>query len=123
MMWNSVGSVGPAIRGGKLKALAVGSTVRSPAFPDVPTAVEANLAGFESVSWFAMAAPGTTPRETLGDIAAGVHRAVTSPDVQARLAEIGAQGVGSAPDELKSYMASETAKWKRVIENAQITSQ
>jgi tripartite-type tricarboxylate transporter receptor subunit TctC len=100
MMWNSIGSVGANVRGGKLRALALGSAARSPTLPAVPTAEELGLAGFESVSWFAMAAPHGTPEETRADIAASVHRATSDPDITARLAEIGAQGVGSTPDRL-----------------------
>jgi tripartite-type tricarboxylate transporter receptor subunit TctC len=123
MMWNSVGSVGPSVRGGTLKPLAVGSRDRSPAFPDVPTATEAGLPGFESVSWFAMAAPSATSPELLEEIAGAVHRAVTAPDIQAKLAEIGAKGVGGTPEELRKYIDSETTKWKLVIQNAGISPQ
>jgi tripartite-type tricarboxylate transporter receptor subunit TctC len=123
MMWNSVGSVSTHVRGGKLKAVAVGSTKRSPALPDIPTAIEAGLLGFESVTWFAMGAPGTTPKQTLSEISASVHRATSDPAIQAQLATIGAQGLGSAPDELRDFIASETSKWKAVIERARIAPQ
>lgn len=120
MMWNSIGSVGSNIRGGKLMALAVGSNTRSPALPGVPTAAEAGMTGFQSVSWFAVAAPRATPKQTLADIAASIHHATNDPAIQARLAEIGAQGVGNTPDELQNFITSETTKWKAVIDRAEI---
>lgn len=120
IMWNTLGSVLSHVRGGKLKALAVGTRERLAALPDVPTATEAGLPGFESVTWFAMAAPAGTPDPMVVAISQSVARALRTPDVQSRLGELGLRGVGSSPAEMRDYVAAETAKWKAVIEKAGI---
>jgi len=120
IMWNTLGSVLPHVRAGKLKALAVGTPERLSVLPDVPTAKEAGLPGFESVTWFAVAAPGGTPDSMVAGISQAVARALRAPDVQARLAEIGLRGVGSSAAEMRDYVAAETAKWKAVVEKAGI---
>src|SRR5262249_32605784 len=120
IMWNTLGSVLPQVRGGKLKALAVGSSERLPAFADVPTAKQAGLPGFESITWFAMAAPGGTPDTVTAAISEAVARALQADDVRARLAEIGLQGVGSTPVQMRDFVSAETRKWKGVIEKSDI---
>jgi tripartite-type tricarboxylate transporter receptor subunit TctC len=121
IMWNTLGSVLPHIRGGKLKPLAVGTSERLPGLPDVPTAKEAGLPGFESITWFAMAAPAGTPEPIVTAMSQAVARVIQAPEVQARLAEIGLRGVGSSPADMRAHVAAETAKWKVVIEKAGIT--
>lgn len=120
IMWNNLGSVLSHVRGGRLNAIAVGTPERLPGLPDVPTANEAGLPGFASVTWFAMAAPAGTPDALIAGISQAVRRALRSPDIAARLAEIGLRGVGSSPGETRDYVAAETAKWKAVIERADI---
>jgi tripartite-type tricarboxylate transporter receptor subunit TctC len=120
IMWNTLGSVLPQVRGSKLKALAVGTSERLPALPDVPTAKQAGLAGFESVTWFALAAPGGTPDVITSNISQAVARALRADDVRARLMEVGLQGVGSSPGEMRDYVTAETRKWKGVIVKSDI---
>jgi tripartite-type tricarboxylate transporter receptor subunit TctC len=120
IMWNTLGSVLPHVRAGKLKALAVGTSDRLPVLPDVPTAREAGLSGFESVTWFAMAAPAGTPDAMVRVISQSVAQALKEDGVQSRLAEIGVQGIGSSPAEMRDYVAAELKKWRIVIEKAGI---
>jgi tripartite-type tricarboxylate transporter receptor subunit TctC len=120
IMWATMTSVLPHIRGGRLKALVVGSRERAPELPDVPTAIQAGLPDFQSVGWFAVAVTGGTSREIVDKIADAVGRAMRAPDVVARLNEIGAKGVGNSPAEFAAFKDAETVRWKKVIEAANI---
>jgi tripartite-type tricarboxylate transporter receptor subunit TctC len=120
MMWDGIPSVLGQIRAGSVRALAVGSRQRSPALPDVPTAIEAGLADFESVSWYAVAAPGATPDPVVHKIADAVARAVRAPDVSRRIIEIGAIPAGGTPEELAATIKETTLHWKKVIDAAHI---
>jgi tripartite-type tricarboxylate transporter receptor subunit TctC len=116
IMWDTITSVLPHIRAGKLRALAVGSRERSPALPEVPTAIESGLADFQSLGWFAVAVTGGTPEPVVRKIAAAVARGIKAPDVAKTLGEMGAQAVGSSPDELAAFTRTEIARWKTIID-------
>jgi tripartite-type tricarboxylate transporter receptor subunit TctC len=116
MMWNSMSSLLQYIQAGQLRALAVASRTRSQQLPDVPTANEAGLAGFESSTWFAVAAPAGTPASILANISQSIARAVRAPDVSSKISAMNSIPIGSSPDEMREYVASEAIKWKHVIE-------
>lgn len=120
MMWDGVPSILSQIRAGTIRALAVGSRERSGSLPNVPTAAEEGLAGFESESWFAVAALRGTPAPIVQTFSKAIADAVHSPDVSARLVQIGAQPVGSTPEQMRASIESTTALWKRVIELADV---
>ena len=106
------------IKSGNLRALAVTGANRFPALPDVPTAIEQGAAGYDAVSWNGLAAPAKTPRQLIERINAEVVRAVASPDVQKRFAELGIEGRTSTPEQLKDFYASEAARWSQVIRSS-----
>jgi tripartite-type tricarboxylate transporter receptor subunit TctC len=120
MMWDGIPSVLSQIRGGTIRALAVGSRQRSPALPDVPTAIEQGLADFESESWFAVAVRRGTPQSAVQKISETISSAVHSPEVSERLLQIGARPVGSTPEQLQDSIKSTKALWKRVIDLANV---
>jgi tripartite-type tricarboxylate transporter receptor subunit TctC len=120
IMWATMTSVLPHIRGGRLKALVVGSRERAAELPEVPTAIEAGLVDFQSVGWFAVAVTGGTSSDVIEKISASVGRAMRAPDVVARLNEMGAQGVGNTPAEFAAFKNAETLRWKKVIDAANI---
>jgi tripartite-type tricarboxylate transporter receptor subunit TctC len=120
IMWATITSVLPHIRGGRLKPIVVGSRERAPELPDVPTAIEAGLPDFQSIGWFAVAVTGGTPSDVVNIIAAAVGRAMRAPDVVARLTEMGAKGIGNTPAEFTAFRDSETVRWKKVIDAANI---
>ena len=105
-----------------MKAILVGSRERTPELPDVPTGIEAGLADFQSIGWFAVAVTGGTPDEIVNKIAGSVGRAIRAADVTSRLSEMGATGVGGTPGEMAAFQAAETARWKKVIDAANIRS-
>ena len=108
------------IRAGKLIAFAVTSPKRLPQLPDVPTASEAGLAGYDSTGWFGVVAPAGTPAPVIQRLNAEITAALRDEAIQSALR---AQGVEPAPttaDAFEAYIQSETAKWARVIKAAQI---
>jgi len=108
------------VRAGEVRALAVAAPKRSAALPDVPTAAEAGLPGFDSAGWFALLAPKGTPKQILEKLNAVTVTALKDPDLVNRLVEIGADPAASTPAELKAFISSEIVKWRSVIEKAGI---
>ncbi len=111
------------IKGGQLRALAVTAGKRFPGLPDVPTAVEAGVKGYDVVSWNALAAPAKTPEPILGRLHDAVVKALAAPDVQKRFAELGVEPRPSSPAQLKAFYASEAKRWTDVVERAGIPKQ
>ncbi|OGA47143.1 MAG: hypothetical protein A3F74_27740 [Betaproteobacteria bacterium RIFCSPLOWO2_12_FULL_62_58] len=111
------------VKDGKLKALAVTGRSRSSALPEVPTMIESGLDRFESTSWFGVLAPAGTPREIISRLSDEITKILRMQDVRSRLASLGAEPSGKAPDEFAAYIKTEIAKWGKVIKNAGIEPQ
>jgi tripartite-type tricarboxylate transporter receptor subunit TctC len=102
-------------KAGSLRPLAVTSSQRSAALPNIPTLAEAGLPGFEATSWFALFAPKGTPTEITTKLNQEVRKALETPDLQKRFAELGGEIRPMSPDELMAYVRSEHEKWARVV--------
>jgi tripartite-type tricarboxylate transporter receptor subunit TctC len=120
MMFDSVSSAKPYIESGKLKALAVTTSKRSSIFPKVPTMAEAGLKGYELSGWYAVFVPAKTPKPIVDRLNRELLKALKQPDVRQRFASIGAEVVGSSPDELGKYLQSETTRWAKVVQDRNI---
>ena len=120
MMFSQMSSALPHIRAGKLRALGVASLRRSALLPALPTVAEQNLPGFEAVSWYALMAPAGTPSDVLGRLQADSARILRLPDVREKLAALGAEAVGNRPEELAAIIKSESARWQKVVKDANI---
>jgi len=118
LMFNSMPTVLPLVRSGKLRALAVGSTQRISAIADIPTVAESGVPGFENVTWYGMFAPAKTPREIVNKLNAQVVRILAEPDMAQRLSSQGAEPRSSTPDELAKFMRVEFGRWAKVIKSA-----
>jgi tripartite-type tricarboxylate transporter receptor subunit TctC len=103
---------------GDARALAVTSANRMQALPEVPTVVEAGLKGYESSGWLALLAPAGTPAPIIATLHQQLAAAIGDPAVRARLVELGAEPVITTPEELATFIRSETAKWHDIIVNA-----
>lgn len=108
-------------RAGKIRILAVASPKRTPALPDLPTISEAALAGFQSVSWNALVGPAGLPAPIAQKISAAVAEALRLPDVRDRYAKLSADPVGSTPEEAARFITDERARWKQVIQDANVS--
>ena len=108
------------VSAGAVKALAVSSDRRNPALPEVPTAQQAGVAGYNVASWNALAAPAGTPPEVLDRLGRAAHEAVVSGAVQDRLGKLGVRVQGSTPAEMQALLASEIQRWGGVIRAARI---
>lgn len=122
VMFSQVSTAKPLIEHGELRALGLASKARSTALPDVPTIAEAaDMPGFEAVSWYALMAPAGTPQAIITKLHDGAVEAVNAPASKAALEGQGAQPVGNTPAELAAVIAADTARWGKVIRDANIT--
>ncbi len=123
MLFDSLASVMPHIRSGKVKPLALNAGERSPLMPEVPTLAEAGMPQFDRYTWFGMFAPAGTPRDIVGRVQAETVAALKSPDLLKRLAEVGAEPGGSTPEQFVERIRSDTARWAEVIRAANVKVQ
>ena len=96
------------------------SAKRAPSLPDVPTLAEAGVTGAESATWFCLIAPKATPRDIVQRLNAEVRRALASPEVQKRFADLSQSVEPSSPEELDATIKSEISRWSEVIQRAGI---
>lgn len=115
-----VGPMLPQVQAGAVRALAVSSGQRNPALPNVPTVIEAGVAGYNVASWNALAAPAGTPPDVVELLNRTAREAVASPAVKDKLAKLGMRVAGSSPAELERLLASEIERWGGVIRAAKI---
>jgi len=115
VMFDNMPSALPHIKAGKLRALAVTTEARSAALPDVPTLAE-TVAGYEASAWFGMGVPAKTPPEVIAILNRAINEGLADPKIRARLDDLGGAPMGGAPADFGKIIASETEKWKKVVE-------
>lgn len=115
VMFDNLPSCIEQARAGNLRALAVTSSTRSPALPDIPTLAESGLPGFDATSWFALYAPKNTPAAIVARLNEEVNKALSGPELKARFATLGGEIRLMKPDELMAYTRSEHARWATVV--------
>lgn len=103
------------VQSGDLKPLAIASSSRSATLPDVPTAAQAGLAGFESAAWFALLAPRGTARPIVDKLNGAAVAALQQADLRTRLLDIGAEPAPMSPEELRAFKSAEIVKWREII--------
>jgi tripartite-type tricarboxylate transporter receptor subunit TctC len=118
IMFDNMPSAIPHVKGDKLRALAVTTSRRSPALPDVPTVAEAGVPGYEATSWFGLLAPAGTPADVVARLNGAIVKALADPEVQKKLAEQGAETHGEKPEQFAAFIQSETAKWGKVVKQS-----
>jgi tripartite-type tricarboxylate transporter receptor subunit TctC len=121
VFFDNIGSMHKHHETGKTKILAVASSKRSALLPDIPTIAESGLPGFNSSTWFAMAAPAGTPPEIVQKLHAAIIEVLKMKDVQEKFTALGADIVGNSPKEMQGFLISERQRWKKVIDNAGVT--
>ena len=105
----------PQLRNGQIRVLAGASAERSPLLPDAPTMIEAGVPNFESTTWYGLAAPAKTPHAIVAKINADTVRALKDADTVARIGQLGAEIVGSTPEEAARVLAFEAKRWGEII--------
>jgi tripartite-type tricarboxylate transporter receptor subunit TctC len=110
----------PHVKSGKLRVVAVGAAKRLSILPEVGTVAEQGYPGFETAQWYGINAPAKVPDAIANRLAAEAAKAASSPAVQKQLEPDAAEAVGSTPKEYADYIASEQARWKKVVEKAHI---
>jgi tripartite-type tricarboxylate transporter receptor subunit TctC len=108
----------PHVRAGRLRALGIGDSKRSAFLPDIPTIAEAGVPGFEATVWTGMLAPARTPRPIVERVNREVVRIVQSPEFRQWLNPLGADAVGSTPDEWGRTIVIEIEKWTKIARRA-----
>jgi tripartite-type tricarboxylate transporter receptor subunit TctC len=119
-----VGSISAALRfekAGQLRFLGLASRTRSPVAPDVPTTAEIGLPDLVSSAWYALVAPPGTPDATVQKINADTAAALKSPDVRSRFLELGAEPQGDTAAATAAFIKAEEARWRSVIQSANVT--
>ncbi len=109
-----------AMKTNKLRALAVTSEQRWPFTPELPTLAESGLQGFAAVNWWGILFPNGVPRPIIDKVNADLIKALGTQNVKARLGELGVAAITSTPEEFTTFMASETARWGKLIKEANI---
>jgi tripartite-type tricarboxylate transporter receptor subunit TctC len=118
MMFGTMVAVLPVAREGKLRALAVTSLRRSSAAPELPTIAESGYPGFEVTLWQGLLAPARTPATIVGKLHLETVKALALPDLRAKLADLGMEGIGISPAEFAALIKSEIPRWAKVIKEA-----
>jgi tripartite-type tricarboxylate transporter receptor subunit TctC len=119
LFFDSIPSSLPHVKSGRIRALGVASSKRSPALPDVP-AINESLKGFEADNWFALMMPAGAPRDIVEKLSAEVRRVLEMPDVKERLLAQGGVAGGSTPEQLAERIRAEIAKWGKVARASNI---
>ena len=120
VMFTTVASCAALVEAGKLRALAVTSAERSPAFPQLPTVSEAGVPGYDAQSWYGLFAPAGTPPEIIARLNKSAAVAVQSDTFKKLAVNEGLILVASPPDELERYFHAEEERWRKVIQDAGI---
>lgn len=118
LMFDSMPSATPMINSGKLRAIAVTTTVRAKARPDLPTIAESGFSGFDISTWYAYWAPKGTPADIIEKLAASAAQALKNPEVIAKYEAMGAEPVGSTPAQFAAYVESEAKKWNDIVKKS-----
>lgn len=115
MMFDGLGSSAQHIKGGKIKAIAVASKQRAPGFPNVPTAAEAGLPGYEVSTWYGLWAPKGTPKDVIDKMTAEVSKALNNPDTKVIWNNNGSEIPNLAGDAFGKFVSAEVKRWADVV--------
>ena len=122
-LWVSIPAAAQFVKTGKLKALAVSTTRRSAAFPEVPTMQEAGVPDFEVDSWYAMFVPARTPRAIIERLNKALNSVLADAEIRDKLLAQGAEAVGGTPEALGAVVAAELPRWVKLARDANIKAE
>jgi tripartite-type tricarboxylate transporter receptor subunit TctC len=114
-MFDNIVTTLPLARAGKLRALAVTTIKRSRAAEDIPTIAESGVPGYDANAWFGVFAPAGTPAAAINRLHAEIAKIVRVPEIRNRFLALGAEPVGSTPEQFAAFYRNEVAKWAKVV--------
>ena len=123
ILFDSLASVMPHVKSGNVRPLALNAQQRSSLLPDVPTLAEAGMPAFDRYTWFGMFAPAGTPPEMVRRLQAEVAAALKATDLRERFDAVGAEPVGSSPEQFVERIRSDTVRWAEVIKAGNVKVQ
>src|SRR2546426_250713 len=115
LMFESTNSIAMHVRAGRVRALAVTGTKRSISLPEVPTLIEAGVAGYEVNAWSGVIAPAGLPRPILDRLNKAINAAIVAPETKERFTQLGSEGGGGTPEEFAELIRRDSAKWAEVV--------
>ncbi|HEY8249687.1 MAG TPA: tripartite tricarboxylate transporter substrate binding protein [Burkholderiales bacterium] len=118
LMFESTNSIASHVRAGRVRALAVTGERRAISLPEVPTLIEAGVAGYEVNAWSGIITTAGVPRAVLDKLNAAVNRAIVHPETKERLAQLGSEGGGGTPEEFAALIRRDSAKWADVVKRS-----
>jgi len=121
--FTNINAIITQVKAGKLRALAVTGSKRSPLLPQVPTLAESGIKGVDVYSWQAVVAPKGLPADVRTKLHAAIIDALNDPQIRTSLTDLGFEIVANTPEQFARYQAEESARWKKVIEVGKITAQ
>ena len=110
----------PHVKGGRVVAIAQTRTKRAKGHPNVPTMQEAGFEGFEATTWYGLVGPGKLPAAIADKVNADVNTVLAMPDVQEKMDTYGAEDGGGTREKFRQFIASETAKWAKVVKDGNV---
>ncbi len=123
LMFGNILSTMQYVKSGKLRVLAVSSAQRSSAMPQLPTVMESGVPGYETTTWHGWLGPAGLPPELVAKLNAELARAVRSRDVMDKLSDDGGEPVAGSPEHFKNHIATEIARWRKVVREAGIRAE
>ncbi|QCI62953.1 Bug family tripartite tricarboxylate transporter substrate binding protein [Phreatobacter stygius] len=120
ILFDNLPAVRPQVAGGKIRALAVAGAARSPLYPELPTMIEAGVAGFDASAWFGLSAPAKTPPEVMKVLVDTVTTILREPETVAKFAELGAEPGALFGAAFGEYLRTETTKWAGIVRSAAV---
>ena len=118
LMFESLQSIAPFARSGKVRALGVSGAKRSPAFPDLPTIAEAGVPGYLAPTWTGVIAPAGVPRPIVDKLNAAINKALKSDAFKEKFAKIGDEPAGGTPEDFAATIKTDSAKWADVVKRS-----
>jgi tripartite-type tricarboxylate transporter receptor subunit TctC len=123
VLFDNMVTVQPHIKSGRLKALGISTSRRSPLMPEVPTIAEAGVPGFETLTWFGILAPAGTPAAIVQRLNAEINKALTDAEVLDRFAQLGFEPTGGTPAQFAAMMRADTLQWVKVVHDANVKAE
>ncbi len=118
IVFSTVSTAIGAIKGGRVRAIAMTGDKRFELMPELPTIEQAGLAGFQVRNWYGVFAPAGTPRDVIARLNGELTKILQMPDVKARLLESGIEAAWSTPEQFAAYIRSETSRWAKVVKDS-----